>query len=215
MSAFFDRPTFHMERELITGGRRLIAGVDEAGRGSLAGPLALGLVIYHESTISGGHEEIAHHINDSKKMTPRQREKACALIKNESFFSDVIMVSHKIIDTLNVNRATEYALNMLLSRMTVKPDLVLLDGTFTFSVPVPCFPVKKGDTCSLSIASAAVLAKVTRDAVMETFDGMYPGFGFARNKGYGTLQHREAIKTRGYCAIHRRSYEPVKSICME
>lgn len=215
MSAFFDSPSFDIEKEFVKSGHRLIAGVDEAGRGCLAGPLALGLVIYHESMFKRNHEDIMNIVNDSKKMTPRQRQRAFALIKSTCLFADVIMVSHQTVDTLNINRATEFALNKLLRGIPVKPDIVLLDGNFSFSVPVPCVSVKKGDARSLSIASASVLAKVTRDGIMETFDGIYPGFGFARNKGYGTLQHREAIKKMGYCTIHRKSYEPVKSICME
>jgi ribonuclease HII len=122
------------------------------------------------------------------------------------------MVSHRTVDRLNINGATEYAIKKLLADMPRKPDIILLDGNFSFDLGIPRISVKKGDRRSLSIASASIAAKVTRDAVMERFAGIYPGYDFDSSKGYGTLKHRKALERAGGCPIHRLSYEPLKSL---
>lgn len=218
--AFFNGPDFSIEKDLLYQGTRLIAGVDEAGRGSLAGPIAVGLVIYDDEFINNPAQEILESVRDSKKMTPLQREKTSVLIQKYAVYSNVSLVPPKIIDKNNINFATKLALIKLLEGIVhIRPDLrldmVILDGIFDFQVSVPCISIKKGDNRSISIASAGILAKVTRDRIMERFDRIYPNYGFRKNKGYGTEKHREVLEKEGYCPIHRKSYEPVRSIILK
>lgn len=217
--AFFNGPDFNIEKDLFSKGS-LIAGVDEAGRGCLAGPLAVGLVMYTEDFIQNPSREILQSVRDSKKMTPLQREKASGIIKRHALYAQVFMVSPHIIDKININCATELALIRLIegisfNRPELRPDMVILDGVFSFRVPVPCISIKKGDNRSISIASAGILAKVTRDGIMDRFDSIYPQYGFIKNKGYGTAYHRTVIEKEGYCPIHRKSYEPVRSMIIK
>ena len=121
-------------------------------------------------------------------------------------------MSHRVVDRLNINGATEYALRRLVTRMSSAPDTVLLDGKFRFEIGCELVSLVKGDATCLSVAAASIAAKVRRDLVMERFDARYPGYGFARHKGYGTEDHRACIAERGPCPIHRRSYEPVRSM---
>lgn len=210
-SAFSIIPTFSLERELLEQGHSLIAGIDEAGRGSLAGPLSVGLVIYDASFIRSNPRGIPG-INDSKKLTPRRRNDAMEIIRRHSIAVTSILVNHRVIDRLNINGATEYGILNLLKLMPCKPDIILLDGNFSFNLGVPVRSILKGDTRSVSIASASIAAKVRRDAVLDTFDSLYPGYNFRRNKGYGTREHIRAIIASGCSPVHRTSYEPVKSM---
>ncbi|MCP4130301.1 MAG: ribonuclease HII [bacterium] len=211
-SAFSIKPTFDIEKELINQGYHTIAGVDEAGRGCLAGPLSVGLVIYSSSFISNPHDEILRNINDSKKIPHKRRAPLVDTINKHSQLSTYTMVSHKIIDRLNINGATEYAIKKLLSIIPVKPDILIMDGRFKFNLGIPYRSIIKGDSLSLSIASASIQAKVQRDRIIEKIDTIYPGYDLKTNKGYGTKKHREAIQEIGFSAIHRKSYEPVKSM---
>ncbi len=204
-------PTFDIERVFLAKGYRYIAGADEAGRGSLAGPLCVGLVMYRAEYMMSPVDDLTG-IRDSKKMTPRSRERILSIIRARSMVTHYVMVSHRTVDRLNVNAATEFALTRLLEGIDIQPDLILLDGNFSFHLPVPVLPVVKGDGRSISIASAGIAAKVNRDMVMEKMDGVYCGFNFKKNKGYGTREHIAAIKKRGYCPIHRVSYEPVRTM---
>lgn len=205
------RPTFEIEREFLARGFRVIAGVDEAGRGSLAGPLCIGLVVYDYGMFDNPPCEL-DAINDSKCLTPAARQRALNSILVHARCVETCMVSHRIVDRYNVNGATEYALVLLLGRLPFRPDIVLLDGNFRFNPGVPMHSIKKGDQRSLSIASASIAAKLRRDEVLDKLDLHYPGYGLSRNKGYGTLEHRRAIAALGPAAIHRRSYEPLKSM---
>jgi len=205
-------PDFAIEKAFIDRTEGLIAGADEAGRGSLAGPLAVGLVIYPRSVIMEPAAELLDHIRDSKQLTPQKRLRARDIIRKWAIYSDVVMVSHRTIDAININRATEFALNRIIEGITDKLGVVLIDGNYSFDMPVTAVSVIKGDMKSVSIASASIMAKVRRDEVMERMDGVYPGYGFSRHKGYGTASHRQAIMDLGYSAVHRRSYEPVKSM---
>jgi ribonuclease HII len=205
-------PTFEIEKTLLVRGMACIAGVDEAGRGALAGPLALGMVIFHRAFIETDPPYETLRIDDSKKLTPRQRERACAFIRDHALFAGWTMVSHRIVDRLNVNGATEYALNKILGSLDVKPEAVLMDGNFRFRCAVPVHPVRGGDERSLTIAAASIMAKVHRDAVMEKLDCRFPGYGMDRNKGYGTREHMAALENIGYSPIHRLSYDPVRSM---
>jgi ribonuclease HII len=209
--AFFIAPDFRIERELVRGGARLIAGVDEAGRGALAGPLCVGLVIY-ESSFIASHEGCLPGINDSKKLTHRKRLAGLDIIEQRALLAMSVLVPHPVIDRLNINGATRFALTRLLAGIPIKPEIIIMDGNFSFDLPVPIRSIPKGDAQSISIASASIVAKVRRDAVMDRFDGLYPAYHFIKNKGYGTARHLQAITEHGATPIHRRSYEPVKSM---
>jgi ribonuclease HII len=211
-SAFSFAPDFSMELEMLEKGHLIIAGIDEAGRGALAGPLSVGCTVYAADFIRNPDGAIFSTVNDSKLLTPSRRNLALQYIRRHSLFWKAQMVSHSTVDRLNINGATEYAIKKLLADMPHKPDIILLDGNFSFDLGIPSISVKKGDRRSLSIASASIAAKVTRDGIMERFAEIYPGYDFDASKGYGTLRHREALEKSGGCPIHRRSYEPLKSL---
>jgi ribonuclease HII len=200
-----------LERELLARGYMRIAGVDEAGRGALAGPLAVGMVTYKNGFFSGTFPDALREIKDSKQLLPQKRSDLRHVVEaysEEALFS---MISHTIIDRLNPNRAMEYAIRELVERSAVPPDVILLDGNYSFDVGVPCVSVIRGDQRSISIASASIISKVERDALMEEYGDEFPAYGFRRNKGYGTRTHREALMQVGPSPIHRWSYEPLKS----
>lgn len=209
--AFLIEPTFGIEKDLVHSGSRLIAGVDEAGRGALAGPLCVGLVIY-ESSFIAFHEGCIPGINDSKKLTHRKRLAGLEIIRSRSLLATSILVPHPVIDRLNINGATKFALSRLLDGIPIKPEIIIMDGNFSFDLPVPVRSIPKGDARSISIASASIVAKVRRDGIMDRFDRLYPAYHFTKNKGYGTALHFRAIAEQGITPIHRRSYEPVKSM---
>jgi ribonuclease HII len=209
--AFFIAPNFRIEKGLLRDGHRLIAGVDEAGRGALAGPLCVGLVIYDASFIAA-HEGSLPGIDDSKKLTHRKRLAGLDLIREHALLATSILVPHPVIDRLNINGATKFALSRLLEGIPVEPDIVIMDGNFSFDLPVPVRSIPKGDAQSIAIASASIVAKVRRDGVMDRFDPLYPEYHFMKNKGYGTALHMRAIAECGITPIHRMTYEPVKSI---
>ena len=205
-------PTFDIEKKLLNQGYRFIAGVDEVGRGALAGPLALGMVIYDSSFFLESNHDLFTEIKDSKQLSPAKRKKACKTIEKYSKTAVTVHVSHNIIDRLNINGATEYAVIELLRNSTPVPDIVIMDGSFSFDINIPFIPLIKGDTRSISIASSSIVAKVKRDSLMERVDLIFPEYGFVNNKGYGTKIHREAIFKYGPLPIHRKTYEPVKGI---
>jgi ribonuclease HII len=210
-SAFLFSPTFSIEQDLLRQGYSLIAGIDEAGRGALAGPLCVGIVMYDRSFIAAV-EGCISGIDDSKRLSHRRRVAALEIISKSALLSSSILVSHRTIDRLNINGATELALNRLLESISIKPDIVLLDGNYSFQSPVPVRPVVKGDTKSISIASASIVAKVRRDMLLDSFEALYPGYHFKNNKGYGTREHLRAIRESGCSPVHRKSYAPVKSM---
>jgi len=209
--AFLIAPTFRIEKELVCGGSRLIAGVDEAGRGALAGPLCVGLVIY-ESSIITSHEGCILGIDDSKKLTHMKRLAGLEIIRSRALLATSILVPHPVIDRLNINGATKFALSRLIAGIPIKPEIIIMDGNFSFDLPVPVRSIPKGDEQSISIASASIVAKVHRDGVMDRFDRLYPAYHFTKNKGYGTALHLRVIAEQGITPIHRRSYEPVKGM---
>jgi ribonuclease HII len=209
-SAFSVKPSFKIEKLLVSRGINLIAGVDEVGRGALAGPLCVGMVIYDASFILSTNR--LNGIDDSKKLSHEKRVAALDIIASNCLFATSLLVSHRMIDRMNVNGATEYAVNKLLGSISVKPDLVLLDGNFSFNLSFPIIPLVKGDTRSVSVASASIVAKVRRDMLLDRFDMLYPGYHFSSNKGYGTRRHIRAIYEIGFSPLHRRSYEPVKGL---
>lgn len=212
MTGFNNSISFDIERYLLTEGYEIIAGIDEAGRGALAGPLVVGLVIYNKSIIQNPPKEILSYIHDSKQLSPKNRVKALEHIRKYSITYNTAVISHQIIDTVNINRATEYAVKQLIRKTSPVPGIIIMDGNFKFDVGIPFTPIIKGDSKSITIASGSIAAKVKRDALMEKYDLIYPGYHFKKNKGYGTAKHLEAIREKGPCQIHRKSYEPVKGL---
>ena len=206
------RPDFSIEKELYAKGYRAIAGIDEAGRGALAGPLSLGMVIYSLSVFNDPPEPVLKSIADSKKLTAKKRIEALSVIKNHALSYTSAFVSHTIIDCTNINIATEKGIHKLLAKSVFKPDIIIMDGNFKFKFDIPFIPVIKGDNRSISIASASIIAKVSRDMLMDKIHLKYPDYGFCGNKGYGTKNHMASIAENGFSTIHRKSYEPVKSL---
>ncbi len=204
-------PDFSIEKELHSKGYKIIAGIDEAGRGALAGPLSLGMVIYPVPLFYDTPESILKSVADSKKLSAKKRLEALPLIMDSSLTYTSAFISHTIIDSTNVNIATERGIHKLIEESSVKPDIIIMDGSFKFQFDIPFIAVIKGDNRSISIASASIVAKVTRDQLMDKLDCKYPGYGFCGNKGYGTRDHMASLAAIGYSEIHRKSYEPVKS----
>jgi len=181
----------------------VIAGVDEAGRGPLAGPVVAAAVILPENFNS-------ELINDSKKLSPKLREKAFFLIKSNALSVGISAVSNRTIDEINILNASLLAMKNAINKLKIKPDIVLVDGN---KIPNSGFfeiPIKKGDSKSLSIAAASILAKYIRDKIMEKYSKLYPEFLFHIHKGYPTKKHKELIKIYGPCKIHRRTFKGVK-----
>ena len=203
---------FSIEKELCLQGYKIIAGVDEAGRGALAGPLSLGMAIYPTSIYTETPESILNSISDSKKISHKKREEALSIIKNFSLSYASVFVPHTIIDRTDINIATKIGIERLIAKSEIKPDIIIMDGNFKFEFDIKFMSVIKGDNKSISIASASIIAKVLRDRLMDKADLKYPDYGFGINKGYGTKKHIESIYNNGFSNIHRKSYEPVKSL---
>ena len=178
---------------------RCICGIDEAGRGPLAGPVVAGAVILPADC------EILY-LNDSKKLSAARREELYDEIMEKALAVGVGMADEKVIDDINILQADYHAMRIAISKLSVKPQVLLNDAVTIPGVDIKQVPIIKGDTLSASIAAASIIAKVTRDRMMVTYDGVYPGYGFASNKGYGSKEHIEALKIMGPCEIHRRSF---------
>ena len=187
------------EKEAYAEGAKFIAGIDEAGRGPLAGPVVAAAVILPENIFING-------LNDSKKLSEKQREELYAIITEKAIAYDVGIVDEKIIDELNILNATKMAMEVAVESLKVKPDLLLIDAVKLDSLKMKQKSIIKGDALSISIASASVIAKVTRDRLIDEMDTTYPNYGFKKHKGYGTKEHIDAIKKFGICPIHRISY---------
>ena len=206
------RPDFSIEKTFLSDRCRYIAGVDEAGRGALAGPLSVAMVIYHCSFYDSPPDALTSVVADSKQLSHKKRIKAEEAVKSLALAYAGIFIPHTVIDSCGINRATELAIIRMLSTINLKPDLIIMDGNFRFSPGVPFHSFVKGDCRSISIASASILAKVARDNIMCRVENSFPGYGFAKHKGYGTRTHIEAINSLGLCKIHRKSYDPARSI---
>ncbi|MEW6528018.1 MAG: ribonuclease HII [Spirochaetota bacterium] len=209
------KPDFAIEQEECTKGYNIIAGIDEAGRGSLAGPLSVSMVIYPVEIFNNPPQEILRCINDSKKLSHKKRIQAKNIITQYCLWWDCLLVPPEIIDQKNINGATYFAIATLLQKCLHTPHIVLLDGNFSFQLSLPYKSIIKGDCLSLSIASASIIAKVTRDEYMMTINAQYPQYGFAQHKGYATTKHLNAIKKYGPSPVHRKTYEPVASLFYE
>ena len=207
---------FAPERALWRAGLRIVAGVDEAGRGPLAGPVVAAAAVLPPEWLADGLPAALKGLNDSKQLTAEQREK----------FFEVLTSLHDVqwavgrsdsdeVDRWNILEATHRAMNNALAQLRPSPQHVLVDGTTVKSLRFPQTPLVQGDARSYSIAAASVLAKVTRDRLMLTFDRQWPDYGFAEHKGYGTPQHLAALAAHGPCPIHRRTFAPLKPVQRE
>ena len=176
-----------------------ICGIDEAGRGPLAGPVVAGAVI-----IPKGKRIL--YVNDSKKLSEKKRDELFDVIKEEALSYGIGIVSPERIDEINILQATYEAMRTAIHKLSVTPDILLNDAVTIPMVDIKQVPIIKGDAKSQSIAAASIVAKVTRDHLMEEYDKLYPEYGFAKHKGYGTAAHIKAIKEYGPCPIHRRTF---------
>lgn len=177
----------------------LICGIDEAGRGPLAGPVAAGAVI-----LPSDHEIL--WLNDSKKLSPKKRDMLYDQIREEALAWAVVMIGPDRIDRINILQADYEAMRLAVQALQPAPSVLLNDAVTIPGLEIPQVPIIKGDAKCLSIAAASILAKVTRDRYMEQLDSVYPGYGFAGHKGYGTKQHTQALRELGPCPAHRRSF---------
>ena len=193
-----------LEEDLLSQGYWPVCGVDEAGRGPLAGPVVAAAVI-----IDPAHE-LRLVVRDSKKLSPAKRERIYErLISSQEIQIGVSMVDAAAIDEINILKATLKAMTEAVSRLAVTPLYTLVDGNIAPPLTCTCIPVIKGDQSEPSISAASIVAKVVRDRLMDQMDVLYPGYGFARHKGYPTKAHYEAIRSLGICPIHRRSFKGV------
>ncbi len=185
-----------------------VCGVDEAGRGPWAGPVSAGAVILDPARMPEG-------LDDSKKLTAKARAALELDIKDKALAWGVGLASVEEIEELNILQATGLAMRRAVEALAITPAFALVDGNYRFKLPCEIKTVVKGDAISSSIAAASILAKVARDRLMTEMDAVYPGYGFAAHKGYHAQVHVEALRTLGPCAIHRRSWEPVRLLLIE
>jgi ribonuclease HII len=199
-------PTFAEEERLIAQGYRLIAGIDEVGRGPLAGPVVAAAVILpleeRPSWLS--------LVRDSKRLNPSQRESIFDRMMESGIAFGVGVVSHEVIDERGIAPATRLAMRYAIEKLSTRPDYLLIDYMRLPGVRIPQKGVADGDSLCISIAAASVVAKVTRDRMMVELDSQFPGYGLAQHKGYGTPEHLEALQRLGPCSLHRKTFEPVR-----
>lgn len=196
------------ERKIFSQGYKIIGAIDEAGRGPLAGPVVAACVIFN-ANISINND--LAKVNDSKKLTEKNREILFELIKQNFIEVGVGICDHKAIDRINILQATFLAMKKAISAVKNRPDFIIIDGSLklpNYSTPQQTYV--KGDENLFTIAAASIIAKVTRDRIMQAMDKIYPDYGFSRHKGYGTKFHLERLKQHGPCAIHRLSFNKVK-----
>ena len=207
-----DIDTFHFERFLAGSGYRCVAGVDEAGRGPLAGPVVAGCVVLPS-------ESPYHRFRDSKKLSAAARSALFAELHECGAEIAFAVVSPQEIDRINILQASLMAMARAVAKLAEQratgPDFLLVDGTFTAPVALPQKTLIKGESKSASIAAASIIAKVIRDRLMEEFHAQYPEYNFQRNKGYPTADHRRAIERFGPCSIHRRTFKGVREFVNE
>ena len=188
------------ERKLYEANMQFICGIDEAGRGPLAGPVVVGAVILPEDSFIEG-------VNDSKKVSEKKREKLYEQITQEAIAYSVGIVDQKTIDEINILNATKLGVKIALEGLKQKPDIIMVDALNNMdTLGIPYISVIKGDAKNYSIAAASIIAKVTRDRIMRQWDEVYPQYGFAKHKGYGTAAHIQTIKEYGICPLHRKSF---------
>jgi len=193
-----EKDTLVFERELLASGAKLIGGMDEAGRGPLAGPVVAAAVVMPL-------DDVIEDVDDSKKLTEKKREQLFDRIIQKAIAYKIVAVDEKVIDDINILNATKKAMTECVYGLSVRPDIVLVDAV-KLSLEVPTKAIIKGDALSYSIGAASILAKVYRDRLMREYDALYPWYGFAQNKGYGTKDHIDALKSVGPSPIHRHTF---------
>jgi len=191
------------EQGALKRGYRYIAGVDEAGRGPLAGPVVAAAVIFSSLPLNVG-------IKDSKALSPLQRKTILLDIYREALAIGIGVVWMEEIETTNILAASLKAMTHAVKKLNPSPDFILIDGQFPLNISIPQLPVIKGDAKSVSIAAASIVAKTVRDSIMDAYHTIFPSYDFIKNKGYGTAKHLEAIKHFGPCPIHRKCFKGVK-----
>ena len=188
------------EKEYNEKGYELIGGIDEAGRGPLAGPVVAACVILPKGCVIEG-------VNDSKKLSEKKREELYEEITQKAVAWSIGIMDNNVIDDINILEATRKAMTHTIEELGVKPDYIFIDAEKKVDTKgIPYLPIVKGDALSISIASASIIAKVTRDRMMKEYDQMFPDYGVEKHKGYGTKAHKEAIKDHGLTIIHRKSF---------
>ena len=201
-------PTFDGERELRAQGYRLIAGIDEVGRGTIAGPVfAAAVILPLEANISW-----LSLVRDSKQLSPRRREYLFELIQQTNIATGIGVVPHTDIDERGIVKATRMAMDRAIDQLPFTPDFLLIDALALPDVSLPQKGIVHGDQLSLSIACASIVAKVSRDRYMVELDSLYPDYGLARHKGYATREHLLCLQQLGPCPIHRQSFAPVRRL---
>ena len=189
----------NFDNSYLSGSIKYIAGVDEAGRGPLAGPVVSAAVIFSEDMFIDG-------VNDSKQLTEKEREELLPQIVDKALAFSVSVVSHGVIDRINILQASLLSMSIAVNRLKISPDLVLVDGNKTFSYIAPTIPIIKGDTKSFAIASASIIAKVSRDRIMKRLSEYFPYYLWYKNKGYPTKEHINAIRQNGPSPLHRKTF---------
>ena len=202
------KPSFDFENKLWKNGKSIIAGIDEAGRGPLAGPVVAAAVVFEKGVVIEG-------IDDSKRLSPKKRELLYGEIMQKSKAVGVGLVEWSEIDRINILRATYKAMRQAVGRLRLKVDHMLIDGRPLPDRIYPQTAIVNGDRICFSIAAASIVAKVYRDRLMVEYDSVFPGYGFAKHKGYGTKQHKEAISRLKPCPIHRKSFKGVKEYAID
>jgi ribonuclease HII len=197
------QPMDYFEKMYTGRGYHRIAGVDEVGRGPLAGPVVAAAVILPQ-------EGIGEELFDSKKISPEKRAHLHQSILSRALGVGIGIVGQEEIDLTNILRATLKAMAQAIENLPAPPDFILIDGNQVIQIPFPQKPIEKGDQLSTSIAAASIIAKVTRDRMMMEFHQKFPHYNFAKHKGYGTKEHRRAIETFGICELHRKTFRGVK-----
>lgn len=208
-AAHHNVPTLDLEFAFAAEGHRLIAGLDEVGRGALAGPVAAGAVI-----LPIDRDDLAnllHGVRDSKLCTAAEREELGLRIREVAICAEVGMASQTEIDQIGISAAARLAMRRALEALSTQPQALLIDWVRLRDINLPQRSMPKGDQRSLSIAAASIIAKVARDHLMIELDEQHPGYGFARHKGYATPAHQAAIMSLGPCNLHRRSFDPIRS----
>ena len=201
-------PSFTEERALQARGYRFIAGVDEVGRGALMGPVVAAAVILPLNLRAIWRREI----RDSKQLSPAAREHLYDCIREKAVASGIGEVSHDVVDELGIVRATRLAMKSAIEKLDPEPQYLLIDYICLSEVPIPQKGITRGDSLCFSIACASIIAKVYRDRLVSEMDAIYPGYRFARHKGYGTKEHLASLRRQGPCPVHRRSFVPVKEL---
>lgn len=203
-----NRPSFAEEKSLRQQGYAIIAGIDEVGRGALMGPVVAAAVILPDNL----RARWKGRVRDSKQLCMAERECLYEYIRERAVSVGIGMSSNEIIDTIGITKATRLAMTAAVQQLEPEPEYLLIDFVRLTEVDLPQKGIVNGDCLCFSIACASIIAKVTRDRMVVDMDGEYPGYGFARHKGYGTREHIESLRMNGPCPLHRRSFRPVREL---